>query len=138
MVDTLTVEIRQVGPSTSEALMRQHRTLVDRPTAKGGEDRGPLGGELLLAAFGGCFMSNLLAAIRVREAPISNVRAKVTGTLAEAPARFQAIEVRISADCPDPQILEKLLEIAERACLVTNTLRGTVELRIGVEGAAAP
>lgn len=44
-----------------------------------------MGGELLLVALGGCFLSNLLAAIRAREAPIQEVRVVVEGTLAEAP-----------------------------------------------------
>ncbi len=132
MANTIAVEIRQVGPSTSEAVMREHRVLVDRPVEKGGENRGPLGGELFLAAFGGCFMSNLLAAIRAREAKVANVRAQVSGTLAEAPGRFAAIAVTVSAECPDRELLEKLVGIAERGCIVTNTLRGAVELRIEV------
>jgi hypothetical protein len=39
---------------------------------------GPMGGELFQAAVGGCFMSNLLAAIASRDAGISDVRAEVT------------------------------------------------------------
>ena len=132
MANTIAVQVRQVGPATSEAVMREHRVLVDRPVEKGGENRGPLGGELFLAAFGGCFMSNLLAAIRAREAQVANVRAEVCGTLAEAPSRFSAIAVTVSAECPDRDLLEKLVGIAERGCIVTNTLRGAVELRIEV------
>jgi organic hydroperoxide reductase OsmC/OhrA len=33
-----------------------------------------MGGELFLAAVGGCFMSNLLAAINARESDVSDVR----------------------------------------------------------------
>ena len=132
MANTIAVEVRQVGRATSEAIMREHRVLVDRPVEKGGENRGPLGGELFLAAFGGCFMSNLLAAIRAREAPVANVRAEISGTLAEAPSRFSAIAVTVSAECPDRELLEKLVGIAERGCIVTNTLRGAVELTIEV------
>ena len=76
MANTIAVQVWQVGPATSEAVMREHRVLVDRPLEKGGENRGPLGGELFLSAFAGCFMSNLLAAIRAREAPVANVRAR--------------------------------------------------------------
>lgn len=85
MAATVRVELSQLGPSTSEGVVRgKHRVLVDRPVEKGGEDRGAMGGELLLVALGGCFLSNLLAAIRAREAPIQEVRV-VEGTLAEAP-----------------------------------------------------
>jgi putative redox protein len=75
------IEFRQVSESTSEASMRDHLVLVDRPQEKGGADRGPMGGELFLASIGGCFMSNLLAAIRARKADVSEVRTQVTGTI---------------------------------------------------------
>ena len=70
------IEIRQVGPSSSQAAIREHRVLIDRPAAKGGFDAGPMGGELFLAAVGGCFISNLLAAIKAREAAIADVELK--------------------------------------------------------------
>ena len=132
MANVIEVEIHQDGPATSEAAIRTHRVLVDRPASKGGDDRGPMGGELLLAALGGCFMSNLLAAVRAREAAVSNVRATVAGTLAESPSRFEAIEMRVAADCEDRQLLEKLVAIAERACIVANTLRQAVRLTVRV------
>lgn len=134
MPDQLHVTIEQQGRTTSQAAIRSHRVLIDRPTAKGGEDRGPMGGELLLAALGGCFMSNLLAAIAAREAKVSNIRTQVTGTLDGAPARFVAIDATVSADCADPELLAKLVTIAERACIVSNTLRDAVELRVRVAG----
>ncbi len=50
------VEVRQFDKSaTSEGSVRGHRVLIDRPEDKGGLDRGPMGGEMLLLALGGCF-----------------------------------------------------------------------------------
>ena len=92
-----------------------------------------MGGELLLSALGGCFLSNLLAAISAREAAIANVQAQLTATLAQSPARFSAIEMRVSADCDDYDLLRKLVSISEKACIVTNTLRDALELSIVVE-----
>src|SRR5579863_9424222 len=66
MAGEIKVQLLQVGDSTTEAAMRTHRVLIDRPGEKGGADAGPMGGELFLASLGGCFMSNLLAAIRAR------------------------------------------------------------------------
>ncbi|AFZ66236.1 OsmC family protein [Deinococcus peraridilitoris] len=120
------VQIHQVGVATAEGVARTHHVLIDRPTEKGGEDRGMMGGEYLLVALGGCFMSNLLAAIRAREAEIHDVRLEVTGTLASAPSRFTEIEVVVGARCADPALLEKLVEMADRACICTNTLRPAV------------
>ena len=128
MPSTIAIQIRQSSAATSEAGIRQHKVLIDRPTAKGGDDLGPMGGELFLASIGGCFMSNLLAAIRAREADVSGVRTEVIGTLAEAPARFSAVELLVSANYSDRDLFEKLVEIAERGCVMVNTLRGTLEL----------
>jgi putative redox protein len=134
MANIIEVQVKQVSAATSEATIRSHRVLVDRPETKGGEDQGPMGGELLLAALGGCFMSNLLAAIRSREAAVANVRTRVAGTLAESPSRFEAIEMQVSADCEDRELLGKLVTIAERSCIVANTLRSCLKLSVSVEG----
>ncbi len=75
-------------------------------------------------------MSNLLAAIRAREAEISDVRLEVVGSLADSPARFDAIELRITAETRDRELLERLVEIADRGCIMMNTLRGKLEVRV--------
>jgi len=126
------IQLHQRSRSSSEAVIRHHRVPVDRPAEKGGEDTGPMGGELFLAAIGGCFMSTLLAAIRTREAAISDVSAKVTGILADAPARFERIELLVTAGDADREAFEKLVEIAERGCIMMNTLRDKIEVRVGI------
>ncbi len=75
-------------------------------------------------------MSNLLAAIRARDAAVSHVRVEVVGALAESPARFSKLEVRFAAKCEDQELLERLVEIADRGCIMMNTLRGTVEVKL--------
>lgn len=128
------VKVTQVGPSTSEGVVRDHhRVLVDRPEAKGGADRGAMGGELLLVALGGCFMSTLLAAIRAREAEIDNVRITVDGTLEGNPSHFTRAHMTVAADFEDEALMEKLVTISERSCIVANTLKGAVELTFSVE-----
>ena len=80
MGNQVAVDVKQVGPSASEGTARNHKTIMDRPEAKGGENRGAMGGEHLLMALGGCFMSNLLAAIQSREAKVSNVNLNIAPT----------------------------------------------------------
>ena len=129
MANEMKIELRQISASTSEATMGRHQVLIDRPLAKGGSDAGPMGGELFLAAVGGCFMSNLLAAIRAREADIGDVRVEVVAALADSPARF-AVELRVAAERADKELLERLVEIADRGCIMMNTLRGKLEVRV--------
>ena len=82
MSTTFKATIDHVHHTTSRASVRSHTMLVDRGIAKGGFDLGPAGGEYQLVALGGCFTSHLLAAIRSREAAVSNVKVTVSGTLA--------------------------------------------------------
>jgi len=126
------VEIHQSSASVSEARIRQHKVLIDRPVGKGGEDKGAMGGELFLASIGGCFMSNLLAAIRARGAAVTDATAVVTGTMLESPARFVSIHVNVSAKYAERAEFEKLVEIAERGCVMMNTLRGKLEVTVEI------
>ncbi|THF68359.1 OsmC family protein [Deinococcus sp. Arct2-2] len=127
------VSVHQTGPSTSLGQARTHRVVIDRPLDKEGSDQGMMGGEHLLVALGGCFMSNLLAAIQARNANIQSVRLQVTGTLASAPSRFSDIEVAVNAQTEDLDVLEKLVVMSDRACIVSNTLRPAVNLVFRVE-----
>ncbi|MXZ34777.1 MAG: OsmC family protein [Acidobacteria bacterium] len=132
MGNTVQIRIDQTGAVTSTARVRDHRISVDRPLERGGENQGPMGGELILVGLGGCFTSNLLAAIRARQAAVSGVSTIVTATLAENPSRFAAIDLAVSADCSDAAVLDKLVAIAERGCIAANTLRDGVKLTVRV------
>jgi putative redox protein len=109
--------------------------LIDRPIAKGGTDTGPMGGELFLASVGGCFMSTLLAAIKAREKEISDVRVDVVGSLADSPTRFVGVELRVVAECRDQELFERLVGIANRSCIMMNTLRGSLDVKVLITAA---
>jgi putative redox protein len=126
MADPMKVALHRISVSASEAEFREHRVKIDRPLSKGGSDTGPMGGELFLAAVGGCFMSNLLAAIQARDARISRVETEVTAIVDGAPPKFVSMELLVSGEGEDMGQMEKLIQIAERGCIMINTLRGNV------------
>jgi putative redox protein len=128
MATEIIVQLEQVGATASEARIRAHALTIDRPETKGGSDRGPMGGEVLLAALGGCFSSTLFAAIIGRGADVRDVRITVTGSLAETPSRFERIVMQVRATSDDPRGFERLVAVAERGCIVANTLRPAVDL----------
>jgi putative redox protein len=130
---TLEAVVEQVGASTSKASVRAHEILVDRPVEKGGANRGAMGGELLLVSLGGCFMSNMLAAIAARGADISNVAVKLVGTVGGVPERYEGIDMRVSARYGDADQMRKLVAISERACLVTNTLKNAIVINVDID-----
>jgi putative redox protein len=57
---------------------------------------------------------------------------EVEGDIADSPSRFSAIRLSISARCDPPEELVKLVTIAERGCIVANTLKAAVEMSIQV------
>jgi putative redox protein len=127
---TIHATVTQIDHSASRGEVRGHELLIDRPEAKGGQDKGPMGGEALLMGLGGCFMSNLLAAATARDVRLEDARAEIEGDLADAPPRYTAIRMRVSARCEPAAQLPKLVQIAERGCIVANTLRHAVDLRV--------
>lgn len=129
---TATVKVEQIGSTSSRGDARGHQMVMDRPEAKGGTNAGMMGGEALLTGLGGCFMSNLLAAAKARDVKISQARADIEGDMADAPTRFSAIRMSVSALCEPPEELEKLVTVAERGCIAANTLRPAVNLTIKV------
>jgi putative redox protein len=128
----MNIKITQSTESACESKIRDHHLNCDRPVEKGGGNDGPMGGEYFLMGLGGCFTSNLLAAIKSRGADVSNVELTVKATLAENPARFSKIEVEVSAQYQDRGLMEKLLIIAERGCIIANTLKNEVELSVSL------
>jgi putative redox protein len=106
--------------------------VMDRPEAKGGTNKGMMGGEAVLNGLGGCFMSNLLAAAKARTIELQDARADIEGDMADAPSRFTAIRISVSARCNPPEELSKLVTIAERGCIAANTLRAAVDLSIKI------
>ncbi len=132
MAQTVTLTLDQQGDSTSIGTVRSHSVTVDRPASKGGADQGPMGGELLLVGLGGCFMSNLLAAIKSRNAPISQVKTVVSGTIDGNPAHFTAYSLQVSAKHEDRALLEKLVTIAERGCISANSLKKAAPVSVSI------
>lgn len=116
------ITVDRNGSTASAAHIRDHTVVMDRPEDKGGENRGPMGGENLLASLGGCFMSNLVAAAAAREVELGEIELAITGTVGGSPAVFQRIDMTVTGGA-DTDSLEKLVEIAERGCITANTLK---------------
>jgi putative redox protein len=125
-------QVKQVSESASEGQARTHRVTIDRPEAKGGSDAGAMGGELFLMGLGGCFMSNLLAAVQSRESEISDLEVEIRATLDGTPPRFTAVTMEVSGTYQDRDEVEKLVVIAERGCIVANSVKEAVTLTVRV------
>lgn len=127
---TIHATVTQLDHSASEGKARDHALIMDRPEVKDGQNKGPMGGEALLLGLGGCFMSNLLAAAKARDIVLTHARTEISAELADAPPRYTDIHMKVTAQCEPARELQKLVTIAERACIVANTLARAVNLSI--------
>jgi putative redox protein len=134
---TISAEVRQDGSTSSQGTVRGHSVRIDRPRAKGGSDQGPMGGELLLLALGGCFMSNLIAAVGARDSAADSFRVLVEARLAGTPERMSEFTIRVGGRYGENDQMAKLVVIAERGCLVANTLRGIAPVNVVLEDSLA-
>ena len=80
-------------------------------------------------------MSTLLAAIRLREKEISDARGEVVGSLADSPTRFAGLELPVGAEYRDQELFERLVGIADRGCIMMNTLRRSLDVKVLIAAA---
>jgi putative redox protein len=120
------------GSTAARARIREHEWVTDRPAEKGGGNQGPMGGELFVASLGGCFMSNLIAAFQGRELEAEGLSVTVKGTLDGTPPRFQKMAMEVNGKGVDRDQMQKMVVIAERGCIVANTLKQFMDVEISV------
>lgn len=132
MAMQILAKVSSIDSNASCGSVRNHTVICDRPENKGGTNQGPMGGELFLLGLGSCFMSNLLAAIQTRESQITDVKIAITGTLEDTPPRFTEITMRISGSFTEKEEFEKLILIAERGCIVANSIKDVIKLDIAI------
>ena len=108
------------------------KIITDRPIEKGGEGKGLLGGKYLLTGIGGCYSSNLFAAAQSRDIEIKGLAIDITATLSEDfPKRFSKVDLNVSYDfCSDESMFNKLMIIAEKACIAVNTVKNGLILNV--------
>jgi len=65
-----------------------------------------------------------------RDIRIDDLSVDVHGTLAAAPPRFESIVLEVRGRSADAATFDKLIQIAERGCIVHNTLVGGVRVEV--------
>ncbi len=112
--------------------IRQFVLTVDEPVESGGSDRGPMPTELLLASLAACFAMAVAHVASKEGLTVPNLAVKARGEYEGL--RFARIRVEVDADLPDRERLRGLVERAVRYCYVSNTLRGELQVSVGLGG----
>lgn len=97
---------------------------------------------LLVAAVGDCFVLTFQGVARASRLAWTSLACDVTGTLEriERATQFTGFEMRARLTIPfdsDHELARRALEKAERSCLITTSLKGTVHF-VPEIGVAAP
>jgi putative redox protein len=125
------VRVKLLEGTTGVASAGKHAIVVDRSPNLGGNDLGFTGGELLFTSIGTCILTTLIGAARQRNVELTKVEFKVSGESGGTPTRFTSIHVDavVEGNAPDEEI-QKLVELAERICSVSNTVKEGAEISL--------
>ena len=126
-MSTVKIRLKQYSKSAMELENDKLKIITDRPIGK-----GLSGGEFLLTGIGGCFSSNLFAAAQSRDVEIKGLEIDITAILStDFPKRFSKVELCVSYDyCSNESMFNKLMIIAEKACIAVNTVKNGLILNI--------
>jgi organic hydroperoxide reductase OsmC/OhrA len=96
---------------------------------------------LLVGAVGDCFAITFRGVARASKLPWTSLHCDVTGTLEriDRATQFTAFELHAHLDVPagtNVELAQRVLEKAERSCLITNSLKGVVRLVTEIDVAA--
>jgi len=98
---------------------------------------GPSPSELFLAALGGCMMTNIATIAGKMNINLKSVRMEVSGIKEynEHPSSFISlnVDVYIDAENADAKKLERLVELSEKYCTVSNTIRNSVLPKVSLK-----
>lgn len=135
------VKIQLVEGTMGVAIARQHAIVIDRNASLGGSDLGFTGGEVFFSGIGTCLMTTLIGAARARNIELSKIEFTITGEQETAPSRWTSINVdAVVEGNASPEEIQKLVTIAERSCIVSNTVALGAPIHMNLQNApvAAP
>ncbi len=103
--------------------------VVDEPESSGGTGTGPMPTEYLLAAMASCYALALAWAAGKRGIDLPGLAVTATGTY-DGP-RFSRLQLSVESGAP-PDVVERLVEPALRACYVSNTIAESPPVEVSV------
>jgi len=115
--------------------------LMDEPPPLG-EDHGPSAARLLAAAVGNCLSASALFCLRKARITVKGMRTTVQTSLArneQGRLRIKGIQVKIQPEVhqEDKGRIGRCLELFEEFCVVTQSVRGGIDVKVDVEPVSA-
>lgn len=107
-----------------------------------GEGHGPSASRLLAAAVGNCLSASALFCLRKARITVNGMRTNVRASLERNPEgrlRIGGIEVKIEPEVAleDRERMGRCLELFEEFCVVTQSVRGGIDVKVEVQPVSA-
>ncbi len=111
--------------------------LTDETGDVGGDEKGPNPGRLLGAAALNCLMASMIYCLKKKRVELRSLKGSVTGTVerVEGRLRVTGLEVRIhpGINTEDMKKLQGCIKIFEDYCVVTQSIRDGIDVKVVVE-----
>jgi pyruvate dehydrogenase E2 component (dihydrolipoamide acetyltransferase) len=125
---------REVSAHTSGGMAGEVRAggfswRVDEPVDAGGDGSAPTPVDRFLGSLAACLALSVEYQADLRDVALDGVDVDVTGTPAEGTVESITVEVAVDADA-DAGTLDRIVDLAERTCLVADLLREDLDVRV--------
>ncbi len=130
------VNLRNVaGTEAAMGWAGSHTIVVDRPEGTaGGGGLGFNGGQLLALAIGGCFCNDLRYVSHQMRVPLASIAVRVALTLEGMPLVATGAEMAVACETEDASDAGPVIERAKESCMVSNSLKRGIDVKIVCEG----
>jgi pyruvate dehydrogenase E2 component (dihydrolipoamide acetyltransferase) len=125
---------REVSAHTSGGMAGEVRAggfswRVDEPVDAGGNGSAPTPVDRFLGSLAACLALSVEYQADLRDVALAGVDVDVTGTPTEGTVESITVEVAVDADA-DAETLDRIVDLAERTCLVADLLREDLDVRV--------
>jgi putative redox protein len=126
------INVQWIGNMAFEALVDEHRLILDSRPEVGGQNKGPRPKSLLMVSLGGCTGMDVISILKKMKVEVTGFHVRVVGDLTEEhPKRYTALKLIYEfsgIDLP-PDKLKRAVELSqEKYCGVVATLKDSCEI----------
>jgi putative redox protein len=126
------INVRWAGDMAFEALVNEHKILMDASPEVGGRNAGPRPKPLLMVSLAGCTGMDVISILKKMKVEVTGFNVLVEGTLTEEhPKQFTAMHLiyEFTGHNLPPDKIERAIELSqEKYCGVSATLKKAIKI----------
>lgn len=121
-----TALVETVGPKTTRATVRRHVFYVDKPSVKGGTDKGPMASEYFLVALASCHITTAHKVAEKRRVELDAVRIEAGCWFDGDLLKKIRLEIRTQGNLTDEE-RDTVFRLTERICTIGQATKTPIE-----------